>query len=297
MLSFIANQESVVGLEFTSTTLGEVFDSLDDHIMSKGDNNMKISSQEEDYSFFVDKYFIIKAYPDSMLAIMLKSKGDWKDKLDIILPFEKDAILSFEKYIKNTRWSDDKNKKFGTEYATAVSVLHYLNMPLLIDSDMLKYASLPIDYENNCVIQSENEPKNLVVMSEIDGYWFDIEKDIIYKKYPESVLAKIAQGPWLDRNEVILPFSKDLLMSLENYLQLDSWIVMNNRRSGQDFYNAREALDYLMISFNEKIEYYEDIKNPYKTEEYEEEEEFEDDFYPWEDEEQEDKLIILENEM
>jgi hypothetical protein len=283
MISFIA-KEPVVGL---STTLDEVFDSLDDHTMSKGDNlridNLKISSMNEDYSFLIDKYFIMKAYPMSMLATMLKSKGNWKDKHDIILPFDKDAIMSLEKYFKNSMWSDDENKKFGTEYATAVTVLKYLNMPLLLNSDMHKYVKMPIDYSNNCVSQIEN--KKLVIVSEIDGYWFDIEKDLLYKKYPDCLLSKTAKGPWLDRDEIILPFSKDILISLEYYLQIDSWIILSNRRSGSDLYIARDVLDYLMIHFNESIEYYEDIKNPYQEEEEDYElVEIEDDFNPYEEE-------------
>jgi hypothetical protein len=243
------------------SSLDEDFDSLDDNTISKVDN-LRISSQDETYSFFVDKYLIMKAFPDSMLSTMMKSKGKWIDQLDVILPFDKESVVSLEKFFKNMMWSDDKNKEFGEEYATAVNVLRYLSIPFSIDSNMSnKYGLLPIDYDNNRVIQTKNQM--LVIVSEIDGYWFDIEKDIIQKAYPESVLSTLMNGPWLDRDEVILPFSGKLLKSLEAYLHVGSWVIYDKLRSGQDLYNAHELLDYLMIPFNEKIEYYEDLKNPY----------------------------------
>jgi len=136
---------------------------------------------------------------------------------------------------------------------------------------------------NRYLLETTN--KNLFIVSEIDGYWFEIEKSLLLQKYPESVLTKVSQGSWMDRDEVMLPFSREILVSLEFYLHTDTWILTEKLRSGNDFYQAGVVLDYLMIHFNENIDYYEDIKNPYMetNDVLPDNELVEDDFQLWEE--------------
>lgn len=274
MLSFYSTQEPFVGLDCNTTNLEEMFDSLGDQVMSKGDN-LRVNSIDNTYSFTIDKQYVIDTYPDSMLSTLLESRGEWMDKSDITLPFESDVIMSFEKYIKKI------NKTVDEDFVIAVPVLHYLNIPSLVNRDICDYVNLPI---NNQYL-SYSRSNLIIIKSSVDDYYFDIEKSFVYKKYPESILS----GPWLDRDNIILPFGKELLDSLEMYLHTGTWIVGRKLRSGNDLYDAQDVLTYLNITFNENIEYLEDIKNPYvSTSDDLENQQLEDDFLPWEGDDSDD---------
>jgi len=249
---------------------------------------LRISSYDEVYSFCVPSQFVLKSYPGSMLATMLRSKGEWIDKYNIKLPFDAPAIVALERYFHQKRWFDWDKRGNGGEYVMAVNVLHYLSIPLIVSNGLLKYVRLPKEDDNSLVTYVS---KMMTIRSEVDGHSFEIDKSLLSRKFPKSMLSTAMRGPWVDHENITLPYSKETLISLEYYLKTDVWIVTRKLRSGNDLYETREVLDYLMIPYNEKIEYMEDILNPYSEVEKDTSEEIDEDFLLWEEEESDDEVF------